>query len=333
MSVQPSFWQPGPANPNPYEREPQVQGSRMKSLTVIYVTSRPDPKIDWFLDSLHSQINDWEHVEIVIVDSLRGKRTEGTEINPLFHRPKFRDVRIVSPKPTIWQGEHRITKEDWWAASNARNTGICLARTDWIAFLDDRCVLMPTWLQAIRNAMSQNYAVCGTYEKRHNLTVENGVIKNGGIVTGRDNRFTGRENFPREVDGGYWYGCTNALPLEWALNVNGYAEDLCDGLSFEDIPFGMTLKNNHYTIQFDQTMQMIEDRSPGSLGAVMKRSDYGVSPRDKSHKVLEIFRSSKTSQNTFNIREVREKVLRGEPFPPPSASHNEWFTGRPISEL
>lgn len=247
--------------------------------------------------------------------------------------PKLKRIIRHGPKPTIWQGEARITKEDWWAVSNARNTGICLCRTEWIAFLDDRCVLMPTWLQAIRNAMEGSYAVCGTYEKRHNMTVENGVIKNGGIVTGRDNRDNGREPFPRNVDGGYWYGCTNALPLEWALNIGGFPEDKCDGLSFEDIPFGMLLRNNAYPIKFDPTMKMIEDRTPEKLGPVMKRSDYGVSPNDKSHEVLKIFRQAKTSLNSWPIRDVREKVLRGEPFPPPSASHNEWFTGRPIVEL
>lgn len=301
----------------------------MTPLTIIYVTARPEPEIAWFIESLQPQVNSWEHIEVIIVDGYPDSKLEAIH----FDHSKIKSVIRIPPKPNIWGGVHRITKEEWWHVSASRNTGICLCKTPWLAFLDDRCVLMPTWLQAIRNAMEGMYAVCGSYEKHHNMIVENGMIRNGGIVTGRDNRDTGREPYARTVDGGYWYGCTNALPLEWALNVGGYAEDKCDGLSFEDIPFGMTLKNNAYPIKFDPTMKMVEDRTPERLGPAMKRSDYGVSPNDKSHAVLNHFRTARHSGNSFDIWAVRDAVLRGEPFPAPSASHNEWFTGRPIVEL
>ena len=326
----PSFWKPGVPAPAPVETNP----GRAKPLTVVYITSRPEPQVHWFIDSLERQIHDFEHVEIIVVDSLVGRTNAHWCTHEYYGRwKKFKSLKTVEPKPTIWQGPSRITKEDWWAASNARNTGIALCKTEWIAFCDDRCVLMPAWMKAVREAMAGNYAVCGSYEKRVNMTVENGAIINGGIVTGADNRIQARERYPKTVDGGWWYGCTNALPLEWALNVNGFAEDKCDGLSFEDIPFGMTLANNGWPIKFDARMMIVEDRSPEHLGTVMKRSDYGVSPKDKSHAVLDYFRTAKTSGNSYNLRELRDKVLRGEPFPPPTASHFEWFTGRPIESL
>lgn len=305
----------------------------MKSLTIVYVTSRPEPEIQWFLESLHPQINSWEHVEVVVVDSYR-QPDEGTgeRVLNIEKFPNFKNGRRVLPKPSIWQGEHRITKEDWWAVSNARNTGICMCKTDWISFLDDRCVLMPTWLQAIREAMEGNYAVCGSYEKRHNMTVENGVIINGGIVTGRDNRDTGRDPYAKIVDGGWWYGCTNALPLEWALNINGY-EELMDGLSFEDVMFGKMLHNNAYPIKFDPRMKIVEDRTTDKLGPTMKRSDKGVSPADKSHAALARFGQARRSDNFGkDLRNVRDAALRGEPWqvPDPNTDWRDWFDGEPI---
>jgi glycosyltransferase involved in cell wall biosynthesis len=56
----------------------------------------------------------------------------------------------VPPKPTIWQGQHRVTKVNWWATSNARNTGIVLADHDYIVFCDDRSRLGPRWIDAVR---------------------------------------------------------------------------------------------------------------------------------------------------------------------------------------
>lgn len=307
----------------------------MKSLTIVFVTSRPEPELDWFFDSLEPQINSWEHIEVIVVHSVEPH--PGWRFNPEFfkNQSKLKDIRIVKPKPTLWQGEHRITKEDWWAVSNARNTGICLCKTEWIAFLDDRCVLAPTWLQAIRNAMEGNYAVCGTYEKRHGMTVENGVIRNGGIVTGRDNRDNGREPFARTVDGGHWYGCTNALPLEWALTINGY-EELMDGLSFEDVMFGKMLQNNAYPIKFDPTMRITEDRSPDKLGPTMKRSDKGKSPNDKSHAALARFGKARRSDNFGkDLRNVREGALRGESWEIPDLHFEwrDWYDGQPLREL
>lgn len=303
----------------------------MKPLTVAFITSRSDPKVEWFFDSLMSHIQGMAIGEtvyqLIVVDGLKNERP-GPFLNVLHKHRAWH----VEPKPTIWQGPSRITKEDWWAKSNALNTAICLCETEWIAFVDDRSVLMPGWLNCIYEAMANEYAVCGYYEKHFNMKVENGVIVDEGETAGVDTRLTHWNNdVPYRVKD--WYGGHGALPLEWCLAVNGFSEDLCDGLGSEDSMFGCTLHNSGFPIYYDSRMRIIEDRTPGEIDGALKRADKGVSPNDKSHKIVDILRDKTSSQNSFDIRNLRARVLSGEPFPQPSASHLDWYDQQPISEM
>jgi hypothetical protein len=305
----------------------------MKSLTICITTSRKEPEIRWIKDSLERQIGADEPDLLVI--NLHCK-------NPTFESDYFLPIRTHPPKPNIWQGEHRITKENWWAVSNARNTALCLCETEWICFIDDRCVLQAGFLDAIRSAMVGNYIMAGSYEKRHGMTVENGVIKNGGIVTGVDSRETycRSNNFPMPFAcGGEWmFGCCILIPLEWALQVNGWPEKRCDSLSFEDVIFGMLIQNSGFPIKFDPRAKIIEDRTPEKLGEPMKRTAKERWPHDKedkAHKTLEWVKTAKRSDNDFEIRELRAAVQRGEPFPSVDTGkeHLDWFDNQPVKDF
>lgn len=303
----------------------------MKSLTVAYISSRPEPEFDWFLESLANQVK--ERTSVILVHPQYG---------PGWHVKWGLNIVSTAPKPTVWQGPHRLTKADWWAASNARNTAICLCKTEWIAFVDDRSVLEPTWLQAVSDAMKGNYAVCGPYQKRKGITVENGIIRHAGIVTGEDNRRQyvnqhwsdprhGLSN-PYACPGSWWYGCSTALPLEWALQINGYDES-CDGMSGEDYIFGQMLQNNGFPIFYDLRMGIVEDRTPDKLGPAMIRRDKGVSPNDKSHAQLELLKGCKRAQHDLNIRELRNNKLLGGAWPIPTKPDKDWYDGQPLSEM
>ena len=266
-------------------------------------------------------------VRVIVVDTFKEERP----ISAMYlHRAALLGNTIplmhAEPKPTIWQGKHRITSENWWAKSNALNTGICLCQTDFIAFCDDRCVLGPLWLSAVYDSMNGNYAVCGRYEKHYDMKVEHGIITDPGFTAGIDTR---REH-GHAVPFNDWYGGSCALPLEWCLKVGGYSEDLCDSLGAEDSMFGTVLKNNGYPIRYDSRMLIIEDRTPTDIDGALRRADKGVSPNDKSHKIVEILRDKTDSQNSFDIRNIRDRILNGETFPPPSASHYDWFDGAKI---
>lgn len=287
-------------------------------LTIAYITSRAQPKLEWFLDSLFSQVKATDNIRIlVVVPYLISK----------FEPRHGLDMRFTLAKPNIWQGEYRRTAGQWWANSNARNTSICLCQTDWLACVDDRCVLLPGWLDGIRRAMKHGYAVCGAYEKRHGMQVENGVITREGENSGSDCR-KGMPNAAVKCPGEWFFGCNFALPLEWALNVNGF-DETCDGLGMEDCIFGMMLQNNGYPICYDQRMKVIQDRTPGQCGPVMRREDRGDSPNDLSHKVLDMLKDRKTALHYWNprlnLREVRQSVLAGQPFPVPEKREYKHF--------
>ena len=304
----------------------------MKSLTLVFITARKYPLTQWMLQSLCTQIRDGEQIHIIMVD-LHADELQTLNADQLSPFPGIASMIIVPPKPCVWQGKHRLTKRDWWAIANAKNTGICLCKTEWIAFCDDRCVLEPLWLQAVRDAMNGLYAVAGSYEKRIQMRVEAGVVTVPGAVIGWDPRVPRRGCMgPVDCSGSNWFGCTGALPLEWALQVNGF-DETCDSLGMEDVLFGAMLGNNLLPLKYDCRMKIIEDRTATELGETIPRTDKGVSPQDKSHGLKERLESQTSAIHQWDIRSIRNKVLAGDPFPIPKGPTHDWWDGKKISEF
>jgi glycosyltransferase involved in cell wall biosynthesis len=292
-------------------------------LTVAYITSRVDPKIEWFFDSLDRQTRPGPE-RVVVVDFHKDDR-------PL----DVRGAIHVAPKPNVWQGKHRLTKEDWFAAANARNTALCLAPDGFLAYVDDVSVLMPGWLDAVRRAMAGNYIVLGAYKKVQRLEVDLGIVRSYQDYS-TDSRLGHSPDGRMLGCGGSWlFGCSLAGPVEWFLTVNGWPE-MSDGLSFEDVLMGFALQNNGFPMQYDPKMLTFESEEAHHNGKVFRRTDKGVSPNDKSHAALNIAKISKDFPNYFGeggIRRVREAVLRGEPFPIQQIPENDWFDGQFIRDM
>lgn len=320
-------------------------------LTISYITSRPIPRFDWFFESLRLQLRPGDDIELVIVDffaqACDGWTEEDVEQRLVETESQFVASGIggllfhVPPKPTVWAGPYRVTKHNWWHASGCRNTALCMANGDWFACVDDRCVLLPGWMTAVRAAMADTYAVVGTYEKRTGITVENGVIKHGGIVTGEDTRLAYvNEHYsihahlknPYSAPGEWFYGCSFALPLEWALRVNGF-DETADSSSGEDYLFGLMLQNNGFELRFDLRMAMVEDRSPEAIGTPMLRKDKGTSPADKSHALLAKLRGQRRAHHPWDLRAIRANTLRGAPWPNPDWPVLDWYDNQPVKDF
>ncbi len=311
----------------------------MSHLCISYFTARKEPKIEWFFDSLHRETKgNYDGIKVVVVDFWKDERP----VEELLHISCLADIPVthVTPKPSVWQGKSRLTKEDWFAASSARNTAICLAPDGWIAFVDDLSVLMPGWLNAVREATAgpTNRITCGAYGKLKDMVVENGELKSFTFhPAGVDVRARKDATGPVKCGGNWMFGCSLVAPVEAFLSINGFPEALCDGLGFEDCIAGIMLAKKGYEFAYDQRMMTYESEELHAQLPIMKRSDYGVSPNDKSHKVLEIAQNGNGWHPNYfgeeGIRGLRKRVLAGEPFPIMKIPEHEWFLGTPLKDL
>ena len=289
-------------------------------VTIAYSTARPEPRLDWLIDGIEQQAVPGDRIEMIIVDAL-GRPAPSIGFRPI---PPIARVVETRPKPCVWQGAQRVTSRDWWAASNARNTSIalCDARSDYLVFVDDRCRIGPRWMAEIRaGERSRASAIVGSYDKH-----EDGRVSS-------DHR---RRTHPRGIDGcpgGWLFGGTIALPLEWCLEVNGFEEG-CDGLSGEDYIFGLMLTNAGRRIDFRPDLLVRQERSAGT-GHGLARTDKGTSPRDKSHAALARFGARSRTEMTPDLRAIRARLAAGLGMPDVDrdADHRDWYDGQPIREM
>jgi glycosyltransferase involved in cell wall biosynthesis len=290
-------------------------------LTIAFITGRAEPRLDWMLKSLAPQVRSDDVIDVLVIDA-RGRTPQ--QLGAASRHDS--NVRVALPKPTPWQGAHRITSCDWWAKSSAMNTALVLCDTDYIAFLDDCCRLGPKWLQTVRRGERRRRSVlAGTYSK----------IEHGKTVL--DHRAVRFPEGKKNCDDGWLYGCTFALPLEWALEVNG-VEEGCDGLGAEDYIFGFMLKNNGHRIDFKPDMEVTQQRGeifrPGDPGSSLRRADKGVSPNDKSHAALARFRTRTRTEFTPDLRALRAQRAAGKlVWPMPDPQMRDWYDGQLVREI
>lgn len=293
-------------------------------LTIAFITGRSEPHLDWLLESLAPQVSLSDDIHVLVIDAL-GRTPDALGTLPHYGHwdPS---VRVELPKPSPWQGTKRITARDWWAKSSAMNTALVLCETDYIVFVDDCCHVGPKWLETVRSGNRDRLSVlAGTYDK-----IEHGTVT-------ADHRRALKPQGTPNCGGGWLYGCTFALPLEWALEANG-AEEGCDGMGTEDYIFGFMLENNGHRIDFVTDMAVTQERAEPSVPGVpsigLRRTDKGVSPNDKSHSALARFRKRKRTEFTPDLRALRvARALGSLVWPLPDPDLRDWFDGQLVREM
>lgn len=313
----------------------------MSFLTISYFTSRKNPLIEMFFDSLDRELaGDYTDKRIIVVDFWAEEEGRKEYIASKANDEQRKVLVHVPPKPSVFQGAHRLTKDHWWDASGVRNTALCLAPDGFLCFVDDLSVMLPGYGVQIRSAMQKSDTItCGAYRKVKKLVVEKGnIISFEDHPGGIDNRYGyGSDTGPIPCGGNWLYGCSVIGHTDAFLSTGGLPEALTGALGFEDCLFGLMLEKRGYKIVYDRQMMTYESEEHHTSDFVIKRSDYGISPNDKSHAALRIIQQGNGFHPNYfgeeGIRGLRRRVLAGEPFPIMKTPEHEWFTSTPLSEL
>lgn len=321
-------------------------------LNIAYCTARKEPHIEWFLSSLANEAaGDFSQLKIIIVDYWAnpfGGTKQAHEERRAYIFDRVDDAGIpqeavnwTAPKSTPWQGKQRQTQGDWFNVANSRNTALCYCEDGHVAFVDDLSVLMPGWLGfAAQAAMIPKTITLCRYQKVRDLIVEKGEVKSftPQAMDSRAKHFRDLTrphlNAPSDLHYGYVIG-----PVQAYLDVNGYVETETAGLGFEDVPTGINLAEKGYAFRYDPRMFTLESED-GHDDTKFHKADYGVSPNDKSHLILQ---RSKTGNgyaandfwNGQSLAELRDHVFAkaSNPFPAPRPNVREWYSGILLSQL
>lgn len=310
----------------------------MSVLSIAYMTNRREPHFEWFAQSFHRECGgDYSGLKMICVDfwadTIPGRRERFQALcgMPLTH---------IVPKPTVWQGPHRLTSVDYFAAANARNTALCVAPDGYLVFVDDLSVLMPGWLNEVRRAMAHNYVACGSYEKVLDLVVENGqVMSFTEHEPGKDARaktYDGQEPF--RCGGSWAFGASIGMPVEMLLSVNGYDEDN-DSQGGEDYICGIMLEKNGFELRYCPRMKTLESEELHFVEPPFKRiikEGPTAAEIDASHRILNMVQKGgrHRAPNYANMRELRQKVLfENQPWPVSQIPANDWRDGQPLASM
>jgi hypothetical protein len=315
---------------------------------------------EWFIEPLRKSIDDngfTMPIQIIIVDGFLYECPDKAQRREYF-ASKMGGIELVhvSPKPTRWQGEFRITQDNYFAAANTRNTGACYAKYNYIAYVDDLGIIAPTWLPAVINAMGKNEIHCGAYTKVKNIVYLSCSYNGGDENGGRDHRLDHYKQDISKCHGGQVYGSSFCLPKSVYFRLNGQNE-MCDGLAGEDYDFGLRLEKSGYSIYYNKRMFINE--SDWTFGSDQNRKciradpaiseetyinllkeynlrDISPARRDLSHFMLcYCYSRQNTRVNPeFSLEAYNTSILQGNTdiFLKPVTGQIHFFTKKPISD-
>ena len=248
-------------------------------ISFVYITCRKNPILEWFVDSLYNQILednfDLKLIQIVIVDfELQYDNSRKEYIKNIINN-RF-DFIHVPPKPTPYQGLHRLTSQNYFCASNARNTGIIYSEHPYLVFVDDLSVLGDNSFKEIVKCAKEQIVVGFAYKKVYDLSVENGkIITKTECVSGTDHRINLSNSTFHQISGCQLYGYS-ASPKSVLFRVNGY-DELCASMGGEDYNYGMRIEKLQIKIYYNKNVMFYESEGPQYKDNIFIRRDPKLS--------------------------------------------------------
>ncbi|HWF32113.1 MAG TPA: hypothetical protein VG188_06105 [Solirubrobacteraceae bacterium] len=269
--------------------------------SIVYVTHRPNPRFEWFADSLANQIGDGSAVEVIVIDALHSPARERQFA--LTAGGRFA-LRHVAPKPSPYSGPHRATSRDYSTISNARNTGIVYSRAPYVVFNDDSGVLVEGWWEEVERAARLGYVIGGSYENRLDMQVAEGRLEDPaprpdalGLI---DSRWElGDDRALVQIAGGQLFGCGLGAPRELLVAVNGF-DELCDPVGGEDANLGVRLEWSGARLFYSRRMRMVKDGARHRDDAVVRldRAHAGADLLDE-RRYMAVLESHGVRERTF----------------------------------
>jgi hypothetical protein len=341
-------------------------------VTVVYLTHRPISRFDWFADALAHQLDRADgaaatsDLEVLVVDGLHDAARASAIATAVAGRFP---CRAVPSKPTPFNGPHRLTRTEYFAAASARNTGLIHAQHAYVVFVDDLSVPMDGWWGEVARAAREGCVIAGAYQKRRDMVVDRGELVGSRVESaGIDSRWPlGRDDDWVPIAGGQLFGCSFGAPRDLLLSING-CDELCDSIGGEDWQLGWRLEWAGASLVYSRRMLTIESeelhqqpngltrRDPllSSRAYERRLREFGVTRRsssgahDSSHMIVDLLFGTKCTQPLGNYYALDEReagpvsdvsgadgtwqmaMLARMPSRFP---RTHWFDGRPLSAL
>lgn len=214
----------------------------MVKVTVTLVTKKREPKFKYAFESLKEQTFPHDDFEYIIIDGYYDRRKE--EVEKLIDKMNFDFPVIYLPeKSSRWKGQR-------FQICNARNTALIFANGTWIVNHDDCTKMEPDWIEkhVAWMEMRKDYIVTGSWIGYQLVVDGEGIM---GVYGPEDRMKIIKE--PQIVSAGWFYGQNCSYPLEAALNINGFDEELDGEMGQEDINLGIRLERNGFKVIYDPT--------------------------------------------------------------------------------